>query len=217
LFRKIIRDTSNPDQNFFEKISNLYNLTKFYRNFGRGLSSGKIFHEISEQNTNLIETANHLKKESDLLEKIFTKDVKNFLKTKKLNQYLDFDNRNSSDQIGLNTIYVDKPISGLWTTGMATFYIPTKPKYNNKILINFRSITPLTVIIKFEKNDVKTIQIPKLSTKTVEITILPEKISDTVSEISISTDRLWLPNVILQTKKSLALGIGIQSIKVSYF
>jgi len=217
LFGKIINDITNTDQNFFQKIGNLLNLLKFYINFQKGLKSGKLFHEIPEQNRSLNEITLSMKKESDLLEQIFRKDVKNFLKTKKLNQHLDFENRNSSDQIGMNTIYVDKPINGLWTTGVASFFLPTDPKFNNKILINFRSIPPLTITIRFEKNFEKTVQILKLTTKKVEIVIPPEKISDTVSELSITTDKLWLPNVILQTEKSLTLGIGIESITVSYF
>ena len=212
-----MRDTSKPDQNFFEKISNWYNLIKFYGNFRKSLSSGKIFHEIPEQNISLIETANQLKEESNLLEKIFTKDVKNFLKTKKLNQYLDFDNRNSSDQIGLNTIYVDKPISGLWTTGKASFFIPTKKEFNNKISIIFRSIAPVKVTIGFDYKDLKTFKMPKLSNKKIEIVLTPNEITNTVSEVYIMTDKFWLPNVILDVEESIRLGIGIVSIDVSYF
>ena len=216
LFKKILDDTSEQNRNFLEKLTQLFHLLKFYKNFRKGLSSKEIFHELPTQNQHITAIVNNLQKDSKLIDKLFTTDVKKFLNTQKLEKNIDFDKRKNSIQIGLNTIYVDKPISGLWTTGMATFYIPTRTDLNNNLSITLRSITPLKVDIGFNKIKLKTLFMPKLSTKTVDLHIPSQKINESVSEIFISTDKLWLPNIILGTKKSLTLGIGIKSISVSY-
>jgi len=216
LFKKIICDTSE-NKNFSAKLKQLISLLKFYNNFRKGISSGKIYHELTKQNQSIIKIKNQLEKDSELIDNLLNSDVKNFLQTKELENYLDFDKRKNSFQIGLNTIYIDKPISGLWTTGKATFYLPTRTDLNNKIKIELRSIPPVEVSIGIENDVLKNFMIPKLSSKEIIINIPINKIHEKVSEIFISTDKLWLPNIILGTKKSLTLGIGIKSIQISYF
>jgi len=218
LISKILSDVSKQEDDPFKKIRKLVGLVKKYNNLQEGLSSGKIYHELKNQNSELIDVIDKLSKNDlGLIDKLFKNDVIEFLKTKKLRSFLDFDKRIDSQQIGYNTIYIDKPIIGLWTTGKATFYIPTKKNLKNKISIEFHSVPPLKVSIGFENQIVKTCQMKKLSTKKIDFILSPSKINNDVSEIFVTTDRLWLPNVLRGEKKIIALGIAIKSIEVSYF
>jgi len=215
---KIIIEILHQDGNFFNKLKMLKEFLKYYNNFRRSLADGSIYHKLELQNSSVNEIIQTLSIEDfNLLDKLFKKDIENFLDKKKLNQYLDFDEKLSANQIGYNTIYLEKPIKGLWTTGMATFYMPTKMNFRNKFSAEFRSITPVKVTIGFEKKNVKTFTMPKLSTKKIEFIVEPAQITKQISEIFITTDKLWLPNVILEVNKSITLGIGIKAISVSYF
>ena len=217
MITKILIDTLKGNGNFLEKLQKLFELLKFRNNLNRGIKSGNIYHELKSQNPNLSEMIGNLSNEDIvLIDNLFKKDVKNFLQKKQLENNLNFDKRTTSKQIGFNTIYIDEPTSGLWTTGIATFFIPTKIGVKNKVSIEFRSIVPLKVIIGFEKIEITNFNIKKLSTKKFDFFIEPSKIVNSVSELFIATDRLWLPSVILGHDDLITIGIGIKSIIVSY-
>ena len=203
--------------NSLQKLKELVKFVKYYKNFSRGVASGKIYHQFKVQNPQIIELIDQLKPEDmELIDKLFKKDIQNFLGNKKLKSHLDFDKKIGLDQIGYNTMYVDKPITGLWTTGKATFFIPTKKESRNKVSIEFQSIAPIQVTIGFEKKDVKNFNMVKLATKKVYFVIEQTQIKNKVSEISISTDKLWLPSVVLGVDDSVKLGVSLKSIDVSY-
>lgn len=215
LIIKILQDITKQEGSLIKIIGKLFHLKKYYNELQKGIDSGKIFHELNHQEVNLSEL---MKKFSDedflLINSLFNKDLKNFLSKQKLKTDLELDSRNGSCQLGLNVIYVEKPISGLWTTGRATFYIQTKKEKQNKISIEFQSIVPVHVTIGLEDKEITTIKLPKLSTRMIEFSV--SSVTNEVSELSIYTDRLWLPNTILGTEKSVAIGIGIKSINVTY-
>ena len=90
-------------------------------------------------------------------------------------------------------------------------------KLTNKIVIEIQSIVPLDVTVGFEDMPIKTVQVSKLSSNQIEIIIQPTEITNDVSEVYINTDKLWLPHIILDINKTVALGVGVKSINVFYF
>jgi len=213
---KIIHDFLNQDQSLVTKVRNLWNLIKYYNKLNNGINSGKIYHQTAS-NPVLNKIIDNLQEDSKLIDLLFHKDVKNFHKTKDLKTHLNFENRVGSNQIGLNSMYIEKPIRGLWTTGKATFYLPTKKGHKFCITIVLQSIPPLRVTIGIEKTDVKKILIQKLSTRKVTMVLSPSEIKDEVCEVFVTTDKLWLPNQIMKGEKSTTLGICVKSIEASYF
>jgi len=139
-----------------------------------------------------------------------------FLQKNDLLKNLEFDKKIGFEQVGINTIYVGKPVVGLWTTGKANFFLPTKKNCVNTLVIEITTVPPLNVRIGFEGKTLKTIKMPKLATKTIEIKISPEDITRTVSEIFIMTDNLWYPKVILGTTVSILVGVIVNKIRISY-
>lgn len=218
MITKIISDILKQDKNFLKKIKRICLLIKYYKNLQNGISSGKIYHNIKQQNHELSSLINRLKQEDfELIQQLFTRDVKEFLSSKELQSFIEFDKRTCSNQIGSNTIYVEKPTNGLWTTGRATFYIPTKRELTNKVSITLESITPVNVTIGYENKQVINVSMKKLTKKKVDFIIPLSEIKNLVSEIFITTDKLWHPEQIIMTKKSSMLGICVRSISVSYF
>lgn len=214
---KIIKDLTKQDGNLLKKIEKLIDLKQYHDNFQKGLTSGKIYHKLREQNSSLNELMKRFTEDDFyLIDILFCKDVEKFLNTQKLKTQLHFDERIGANQIGNNTIYLEKPITGLWTTGKATFFIPTKKGYKNNVSMEIQSIPPINVTIGFEGKEIRTFQMPKLATKEIEFSIPSSAINTKVSELFIFTDKLWLPSVILDIEKSVALGVGVKSINVSY-
>lgn len=198
-------------------IKNLTTFYRYYRNLNSGINSGKIYHQLTSQSQEFIKFVSCLTEDdTQLLNQIFKRNVEEFLTKTKLHTFLDFEKRIGTLQIGYNTIYIEKPKVGLWTTGKAIFYVPTKIDHVNKITIEIFSIPPLSVIIGFENEKITDVNISKLSTRKIEFTIDPSRITKNVSEIYITTDKLWLPNIILNVEESIKIGIGIKSIRVSY-
>ena len=218
MFSKIIKDSFSHEDKFLKKIQAILKLAKYYNNLRKGIKSKTIYLNLIKQNSDLIDFFDNLENDDiSLTNKLFREDSIEFLKKRNLRKHIDLDNKIGVDQIGFNTVYVEKSISGFWTTGKANFFVPTEKKLTNKILIETQSIPPLDVTVGFENAPIKTVKVSKLSTKQIEIIIQPTEITNDVSEVYIKTDRLWLPNVILDTDKTVVLGVGVKSIKISYF
>lgn len=215
---KIISDVLKEDKNFLVQIKNLISLTKYYIKLQKGIKSKKIYHLISKQDPSLVKLLENINDENlKLIDELFHKDVKNFLKDKELKKHLDFDNKNCALQLGQNTLYTEKPITGVWTTGKAIFYIPTSKKEDNRISLELRSIAPLKVTLGFENKEVTTYEMPQLTTRKFTFEVKSNEVSDPVSEIFVKTDKLWYPSLILKSDSKLIIGVGVKSIDVSYF
>ena len=218
MFSKIIKDSLSHEDKFLKKIQAILKLVKYYNNLRKGIKSKTIYLDLINQNSDLIDFLDNLESDDiSLTNKLFREESIEFLKKRDLKKHIDLDNKIGVEQIGFNTVYVEKPILGFWTTGRANFFVPTEKKLTNKIVIETQSIIPLGVTVGFEDMPIKTVQVSKLSTKQIEIIIQPTEITNDVSEVYINTDRLWLPHVILDINKTVALGVGIKSINVSYF
>ena len=212
---KILQEVVKGDDNILVKIKRLSEFNKYRKNLDNGIKNQKIFHRLERQNEQLENLAQNLKDEDyELQEKFFNYDVKEFLKSRKLQTNLEFEKRNISEQIGLNTIFVEKPVRGLWNTGKATFYIPTKPNHETEIIFDLQSVVPLMVTIEFEEEKLHSEKFSKLSSKRIQLKIPSSIVNSTISKISINTDTLWIPSVILGLEKSVTIGIKIGSISV---
>lgn len=215
---KTIIDVLKEDKSFSSQIKNLISFTKYYIKLQEGIKSKKIYHSINNQDPSLEKLLDDLNvQDFKLIDELFHKDVKNFLKGRELKQHLNFDDENCSLQIGQNTLYTEKPITGVWTTGKAIFYIPISKKENNRVSIELRSIAPLQVTVGFENKEVTTYEMPQLATKKFTFEIKSDEVTDDVSEVFVTTDKLWYPSLILSLDSKVTIGVGVKSIDVSYF
>jgi len=215
---KILFDVMGKEKTFQNKIKKLFLLIKYYNSLNKGISSGHIFHKIKNQDPTITQLFEKFtKQDNELVEKLFQKDVKEFFQRVKLKNHLDFDKKIGFDQVGINTIYVNNPIAGLWTTGKATFYIPTKKDFNNKVSLELESIPPVKVTIGLENEKIKTLNMPKMSKKKVEFVVESSSNTNSITELFVSTDKLWFPSVILENEESVTIGICVKTIDVSYF
>jgi len=218
LLLKTIIDVLKEDKSFSSQIKNLISFTKYYIKLQEGIKSKKIYHSINNQDPSLEKLLDDLNvQDFKLIDELFHKDVKNFLKGRELKQHLNFDDENCSLQIGQNTLYTEKPITGVWTTGKAIFYIPISKKENNRVSIELRSIAPLQVTVGFENKEVTTYEMPQLATKKFTFEIKSDEVTDDVSEVFVTTDKLWYPSLILSLDSKVTIGVGVKSIDVSYF
>jgi len=150
---KILNDIIKQNDGFFKKINVLLSFVKYYKNFQKGIKSEKIYHNLKEQDPIAEDFFNGFSNDNNILmKKLFKEEIIEFLKQKNLTKNIDFDKKIGLEQVSHNIIYIDEPISGLWTTGRASFFVPTKKGLNNKILVEIRSIPPLRVTIGFEES-----------------------------------------------------------------
>ncbi|QUC64791.1 hypothetical protein NsoK4_00435 [Nitrosopumilus sp. K4] len=212
---KVVMEFLKSKKNLQEKIKDLFLLLSYYRNLLHGIKTMKIYHLIASQNNRIEQLTKSLSEQDyELIDLLLQKNVKTFLQTQKLENSLNFDKRDSSIQIGQNTIFVEKPIRGLWTTGKSTFFMPIIPNRINKIQMTFFSIAPLSVTVSFDGVSNKQIDFQKLSTRTVDFSLNSNDCVESPIEISVVTDKLWFPNVVLNTPQSIPLGICIRQLSV---
>jgi hypothetical protein len=206
------------NQTTLEKIKTLIISFKYYKNLTKGISSGKIYHNLTEHNKDFTNFVNAFsQRDYEILDMLFKKDIEEFLAKTKLTNHLNFDKKIGLSQVGYNSVYVDHRHVGLWTTGKATFYIPTKKNLRNKILLDLLSIPPINVMMGFENQQMKLVRMKKLTNKKIEIILDPTQITKDISEIYINTDQLWLPGIILKMGETIKVGICIKSISVDYY
>lgn len=204
---------NKKDSSVKEKIDLLIEYYSYYKKLKNSLKNGTIFFQLEKQNESL---SNLMKKIKDddlvLIEKLFTEDVKDFLKKMKLKNSLEFKEKDDFIQIGENFVLVKEPIEGLWTTGKASIYMPMKLNENNRFRIDLFSIPPLKFEIYFEGKIVKKESIDMLSSKTVDFTIKKSDVIDKIAKLSIKTNKFWLPNLIIERDEKIPIGIGLKSI-----
>ncbi len=207
----------NKDSSIFNEIKKLLSYIRYYNNLNYGIRSNKIYHKIENQNEEYDNFLKNLKKEDlNLFDKLFRIDIKDFLSKSNLLEKLEFDRKIGLSQVGYNTIFVKEPNFGLWTTGRATFFIPTKKEKINRIVVELFTIPPLTVTVGLENLPLQTTRMKKLSKRKIEIQVKSSIITDMVSELFVNTDTLWYPDIVYGNKETVTLGVCVKSIKVFY-
>jgi len=176
----------------------------------------RIYHELEYQQKEFVNFYQKLKNEDlELFHNLFSQKPKNFLLSNKLETNLDFSQKKGMSQVGFNVISVENPNS-LWTTGKATFFIPTKKDKNNTLILKLASVPSVNVYIGINSSVLRKISIPEVTTKEIKIPIENYLIENDVSEIFISTDKYWKPNVLSGEGAEMTFGIRVNSIEVVY-
>jgi len=190
----------------------LYEHYKYYKNFKAALKNNTLFLKLEKQNPDFINLAEKISSDDYLLiKKLFSDDIKKFLKIHDLKCKLDFSSPDDFRQIGKNFIFRKEPISGLWTTGKAELFMPAMLNKDNSFEINLFSIAPLEVEIACQRSIIKR-NLKPLSTTVLNFNIPKSQIKEEIIEITIKTDKMWLPSIILGNKGLIPVGVAIKSI-----
>jgi len=195
-----------------EKFRELREHYKEYQSFKKYLKEDLLYLGTENQNKDFEEFMKKIpQSDFKLFDKLLRKDLKKFHSVK-LKERLDFSKSEDFNQIGYGTFFSNRPIEALWTTGHATFFLPTRKNRNNSFKVELFSIPPLNVRVGFEGDEVLKVKIPTMSSKNLKFTIDKSKIDNEISEIYIDTDKLWFPNLILNKKEAILVGVGVKSI-----
>ena len=176
------------------------------------VSSGKIYHNLEQQNQEVIKLSHLIDKENFKIKEVEEKNIRKFLQKQKLESNIDFTSTKNFIQVGLNMILVEEPIRSLWNTGNGTIYMPVKENLENQFEIKAISIPPVEIRVNVSDKQVLHHNLDTLQTKLLRFTIGKDLITDTIVKLDISTDKYWLPDVIIQDAQSIPLGVGIKSI-----
>ena len=198
-----------------KKVKQLLTFAKYYLNLQREIKSGRIYHQLENQNNEFVNFARKLTSEDlKLFDKLFRQDVKKYLENTKVENNLDFTKLVGINQVNPNVFYAAGMFPGAITIGKTIFYLPTKIGLEHEINLNVFSFVPLTFQVEFENQKLAEEKLLKLKTRTFNFKILPKQITQSVSEFSISTDKLWLPSRFLK-RDPLPAGVVIKSISVN--
>ena len=208
-----LKNVINSDASFKQKCNNLQNFIKYYINLQKGIRDKSIFALTTSESKDLLELQKELSTEKKLLEEVFSKNVKSFLEKQVLKKKIEFFSKEDFLQAGLNSIFLEEPIRSIWTTGKALFYLPTNNK-SRKVKCQIFSLIPTSVCIKFENISSKKILISKLSTKKIELDIIQNSELETVSEISIESEKRWISSILTNQGNDIPLGVWIKSIEI---
>lgn len=197
------------------KAKQLSTFAKYYLNLQREIKSGKIFHKLKNQNNEFVNFTRKLTPDDvKLFDKLFSKDVKKYLENTNLESNLDFTKLIGVNQVNPNVFYSSGMFPGAATVGKTIFYLPTKIGLKHEIILNVFSFVPLTLQVEFENQKIAEERLSKLKSKTFNFKIFPKQITKSVSEFSISTDKLWLPSRFLK-RDPLPAGVLVKSINVN--
>jgi len=209
----VIDFLKSKDKSFSQKASELKNYYRSYKNLKKRIHNNTIFatHEILNN-----DLENFLGKLTDsdyiLLKKLFRDDIKNSLEKLKLNPELKFEKPGDFCQVGMGSVGLKEAFPKLWTTGKAFFYLPTIPGVENHFKIELVSYPAIDIEIGIDDKKIKEINLDELSNKEIKFTTKPSDHLEKISEMYINTNKLWLPNLIIEKDESILLGVGIKSI-----
>ena len=213
-FLKIINEINSNNLSFGQKINNIKKLFQYYYRLEKGISSKTIFQSEkidSQESEKLVNVLDNI--DYKIIEEILSGNTKKFLQKLKLKNKIDFKDKRDFLQVGMNTVFIKEPFKGLWTTGKATFYLPTVKNLMHYLTIEIFSIIPTTIIIGQEKNILKKITIKKIQTKKIELPL--DKIDSNIVELFIDVEKRWRPNIITKKSNEIPMGVNIRSIMIS--
>ena len=217
IFRVLRKQKSNirKQEGYIRKGITLLRFLKHYIKLQYVISTGSVYQQLKNQNKEFVNFVEKLTPDDlELLDCLFTKDVKKYLENKVLANNLDFTKFMGVSQVGPNVVHIGGNFNGAMTIGKEIFYIPTKKGFEHQIMLEIFNFVPLTLKIEFENHKVIEEKIPRLKSKKFNFTIASEQITNRVSELSVSTDKLWLPSTFLQ-RRPIPVGVVVKSIKVS--
>jgi len=212
-FFQIIGEINKNNPTLKQKLINIKELIQYYYRLEKGISNKSIF---QSQNFNSVES----KKLSNILESIdqkfienfLTNNIKIFLRKLELKNKIEFKDKRDFLQVGMNTIFIQEPFKGLWTTGKATFYFPIDKKLKNNLTIEVFSIVPTVVIIGQERKILQKVPIKKFHTKKIQLPL--NKVEDDIVELFVDVEKRWRPNIITKKELEIPMGVNIKSIMI---
>ena len=167
---KIIKEINGNNQTLKQKLKNIKNLFQYYYRLEKGISNKTIFLSEdwnSKESKKIAKVFENI--DCIIIEKDLTKNIKNFLRKLELKNRIDFKEKKDFLQVGINTLFIQEPFIGLWTTGKATFYLPINNKFKNKIIIEIFSVIPTIVTIGQEGITLGKISMKKIQSKRIEL------------------------------------------------
>ena len=213
-FLKIIKEINGNDLTFEQKLNSIKNLIQYYYRLEMGILNKTIF-ELNNFDSNECKkvTGNLRDIDYQIITDLLTENTKKILQKFKLKNKINFNEKKDFFQVGINTIFINEPFKGLWTTGKATFYLPISKNVKNNLTMEVFSIIPTAIIIGQDNKILKKIFIKKIQTKRIE---LPLDVTDNkIIELFVNVEKRWRPNVITKKSLEIPLGINIKSIMIN--
>lgn len=192
------------------KLKISYKILHYFFRLYLGAVTGRIYFEKKE--------SNQIKEfpfdEKDLQNKIDT-DIRETLEKMNLPNVVDVDKNIGFEHIGYGCFAtrIFGRIIIMTQTG-SSFFFSTSKKQFYELSVIFQSFTKLTVEIKVENTVLKEIKLPSLCRKKVTLQIDREIISEGITKIVISTDKLWSTKFLEQQKDNVPVGVGIIKMKI---
>ena len=115
--------------------------------------------------------------------------------------------------MGINTIFVNRPFKGLWTTGKATFFLPISKNVTNNLTIKVFSFIPTTIIIGQDGKILRKISIKKIQTKKIQLPLVSN--DGNIIELFVDVEKRWRPNVITKKSLEIPMGVNIKSLMIN--
>lgn len=213
-FIKIVKNATRDRLTIEEKLTSIKNLIQGYFRLEKGILNKTIYQSMNFD-SNESKTITKTLEEFDyqIIKEILTKNTKKILRKFELKRTLDFNEKKDFLQVGMNTIFINGPFRGLWTTGKATFFLPISRNKSNNLKLEIFSLIPTTIIIGNDEKILKKILIKKFQTKKIDVLI--DKINDEIIELYVDVEKRWLPNVVTKNSPEIPMGVNIKSITIN--
>ena len=213
-FLKIIKEINSDNHTLGQKFNSIKNLIQFYYRLEKGILNKTVFQPKnfdSNESERLISTLDKI--DYQIIENILTRNTKKILRKLELKNKIYFNEKKDFLQVGINTIFINEPFKGLWTTGKATFFLPISKNVENNLTVEVFSFIPTTIIIGHDGTTLKKIPIKKIQTKRIQ---LPLNITDDdIIELFVDVEKRWRPNIITKKSNEIPMGINIKSIMIN--
>ena len=213
-FVKIIKEINNDNLTLGQKIENIKNLIQGYYRLEKGILSKTVYQSKnldSNESKKLINALENI--DYKIIEEVLTKNTKEKLQKLKLKNKIDFSERRDFLQVGINTIFVNGPFKGLWTTGKATFFLPISKNVTNNLTIKVFSFIPTTIIIGQDGKILRKISIKKIQTKKIQLPLVSN--DENIIELFVDVEKRWRPNVITKKSLEIPMGVNIKSLMIN--
>ena len=213
-FLKIIKEINTNNHTLEQKLNGIKNLIQGYYRLERGILNKTVYQSKnldSNESKKLINALENI--DYKIIEEVLTKNTKEKLQKLKLKNKIDFRERRDFLQVGINTIFVNGPFKGLWTTGKATFFLPISKNVTNNLTIEVFSFIPTTIIIGQDGKILRKISIKKIQTKKIQLPLVSN--DGNIIELFVDVEKRWRPNVITKKSLEIPMGVNIKSLMIN--
>lgn len=202
LFSKLYANRTN-------KGNNLRKLLQYFIRLKIGELTGHIY------NKKLI-LQSQIKDELVYDMKILDNKIRQTLIKINIETCIDIEKKKGFENIGPGCIISPALFGNLMaiTQGEASFYFVTKIGQKYMLKLSLLTIPKISGIVKFENMQIHHFSISTLNDYNIILKIKPEYVQETLSKITISTDRHWSPKYLDKNMVDFPLGVAIRSIEL---